>query len=90
VPVLIETPFRLTAIASSGTSAHTCGITADAARQAVCWGYNPFGQAGPAEDHIWLPIVADSRGPFATLGTGNSHTCGLTARGVVCWGSYFR
>jgi hypothetical protein len=75
----------------------TCGLTASG--EAYCWGRNDSGQLGTTSA---VGLCVSSLGPapcstvpvavagglrFATLSTGTSHTCGLTAGGAAyCWG----
>ena len=42
-----------------------------------CWGNDEVGQSTPPE------------GEFASVSTGDGHTCGVRTDGsVACWGSY--
>ena len=80
----------------------TCGLTTDDV--AFCWGLNNQGQlglgtdAGPElcftgdGDNACSKKPARVRGGliFSRLGTGGSHTCGLTRDGsAYCWGASF-
>jgi alpha-tubulin suppressor-like RCC1 family protein len=76
-------------VALVGGAEHTCGIATNGA--AYCWGYNAFGQLGnasvPRFTSALTPVLVDGGHTFASLGTGDSHTCGVTASGSgYCWG----
>ena len=66
---------------------HTCGLTP--ASDALCWGWNSFGQVGNGSTIGQLEAV-DVNGNFAlhTLSAGAAHTCGVTMQGAgYCWGN---
>jgi alpha-tubulin suppressor-like RCC1 family protein len=81
---------------------HACGVTTDGA--AYCWGTNESGQLGidsatlvsncrdasPGNGIGGCPTPLRVAGglTFATVSTGEHHTCGLTTDGAAyCWGS---
>jgi alpha-tubulin suppressor-like RCC1 family protein len=72
-----------------GGAEHTCGLTSTGA--AYCWGYNPWGQLGNASvarfTSALTPVPVDGGHSFASLGAGDSHSCGVTTAGsAYCWG----
>ena len=68
---------------------HTCGLTSEGV--AYCWGLGTYGELGRVGSTT-VPFPVDTstlpgEKTFVKLATGDDHTCGLTARGVVfCWG----
>ena len=73
---------------SAGTF-FTCGVTTTG--DAYCWGRNSFGQLGNGssdENSHSVPGLVLGGHTFATVSTGVSHACGVTAAGdAYCWGS---
>jgi alpha-tubulin suppressor-like RCC1 family protein len=67
---------------------HSCSVTATGGVK--CWGYNPYGQAGPTNNGGISPTpqdVSGFSGNAASLAAGFYHTCALTiAGGAKCWG----
>ena len=69
---------------------YTCGLTGAGA--AYCWGSNIVGELGSTANSGEFianpsPVQVASTQAFVALEAGSSHTCGLTAEGVVyCWG----
>jgi alpha-tubulin suppressor-like RCC1 family protein len=65
----------------------TCGVTNQGV--AYCWGLNSFGELGTGTTAPYNPQPAAVSGglTFASVSTGQYHTCGLTTRGAAyCWG----
>jgi alpha-tubulin suppressor-like RCC1 family protein len=78
----------LSLVSLSADGSTNCGPTLTGT--AYCWGDNARGQLGDGTTtNQWTP-VAVSAPPgvtFASVETGSSHTCGLTATGAAyCWG----
>ena len=65
---------------------HTCGLTR--AGSAYCWGDNSVTQLGDSTrvDRP-LPKRVLPRARWSVVRAGNTHTCGITAGRVVCWGA---
>jgi alpha-tubulin suppressor-like RCC1 family protein len=87
-PQPVAGDLRFTQI-STGQS-HTCGLAEEG--RAYCWGLNFAGELGTGQPSGEQAIsaspqpVAGQLG-FTTIGTGDDHTCGLTAAGrAYCWG----
>lgn len=67
---------------------HGCGIATGGS--AYCWGYNGNGQLGDSSTTSRVtPTAVLSASPILQIAPGDSHTCGLTATGGVCWGGSF-
>ncbi|MCA1683700.1 MAG: hypothetical protein LC708_01010, partial [Actinobacteria bacterium] len=67
---------------------HTCGVRTDGA--AYCWGYDHFGQMGDGTPGGVSPTPGAVTGghTFASLATGDMHTCGVRSDGTAyCWGN---
>lgn len=67
---------------------HSCALALD--NTAYCWGRNGWGETGfQAFINISAPSpIQSSLKTFSVVGTGNTHTCGLTAAGkAYCWGN---
>jgi alpha-tubulin suppressor-like RCC1 family protein len=67
---------------------HTCGVTT--AGSAWCWGFNINGQLGTggSGDDYFVPVAVSGDHAFASVSTGDYHTCGVTTAGAAyCWGS---
>jgi alpha-tubulin suppressor-like RCC1 family protein len=66
---------------------HTCGRTANGT---YCWGTNGNGQLGTITGNTStdsIPSLVRGGLVFASVTTGNSHTCALTSAGAAyCWG----
>jgi alpha-tubulin suppressor-like RCC1 family protein len=74
---------------SAGTT-HGCGVITTGA--AYCWGNNYSGQLGnsSAGDASTMPVAVSGGLTFASVTTGNAHSCGLTTGGkAYCWGDNF-
>ena len=74
-----------------GGSFHGCFL--DDTGIVYCWGRNTSGEAGTnqAASPITKPTRVASSLQFASLSTGSSHACALTADGTAyCWGSNVR
>lgn len=75
-----------TSLAAGGI--HTCALTAAGA--AWCWGSNNSGQLGTTvspNSEVPVPVELPAGVALASLTSGHSHTCGLTAAGAAyCWG----
>jgi alpha-tubulin suppressor-like RCC1 family protein len=88
-PAAVITP-PLVAL-SSGTAAHTCGLTASG--RAWCWGNDSDGQLGsgkpapPCRGTCPATSAVVTRARFRSLATGRDFTCGVTlADRLLCWG----
>ncbi len=75
----------------SPASDHTCGVSTGNA--GYCWGYNYFGALGDgsplgdAAPSRLSPYPVTGGHQFATVTTGNAHSCGVTTAGQGhCWG----
>ncbi len=72
---------------------HVCGLTTNA--RVFCWGQGTSGQLGnDSSTNVTTPVSikqlggADSILRFASIGTGRTHTCGMTTDGqMFCWGN---
>ena len=81
-----------TAPDNGGLGLHTCALTGAGA--AYCWGNNSIGMGGDGTniDHNTPTAVIGPDGgtalAFASLATGDAHTCGVTTGDAVyCWGN---
>lgn len=100
----VETVARPTAVVGghrfrmiSAGGRHTCGITT--AGITLCWGANSFGQLGhdpaqhgcaPSAACMAVPARLDEPYAFATIASGDDHTCAITTDGVLyCWGDFY-
>jgi alpha-tubulin suppressor-like RCC1 family protein len=67
---------------------HQCGVTTSGL--GYCWGFNGLGQLGDGTNQTRLTpvrIAVPDGFTFATLSTGDVHTCGTTpANDAYCWG----
>jgi hypothetical protein len=64
---------------------HSCGLTTSG--DIYCWGANPSGQIGSAEQFTSAPTRVTGAHRFSALAAGAHHTCGLTTGGtILCWG----
>lgn len=90
--VIVATPTRvagdLTFTAVSAGIRHTCGISKPDGT-VHCWGRNGRGEIGkPPFQHSATPVLVPMSGPFTQLSAkGDTHSCGISAAGVLCWGS---
>jgi hypothetical protein len=84
LPGLIPTELVFESV-SLGT-AHSCGVTPDAA--GYCWGRNEVGQIGDGTTASHeSPVAVVGEHGLVSLAAGAYHTCGLTATGAAyCWG----
>jgi len=87
-PVAAAMPAGVSFASLSADGASTCGSTT--AGPAYCWGDNAQGQIGDGTtiNRRGATAVSTPAGvTFATVETGGSHACGLTATGAAyCWG----
>lgn len=69
---------------------HTCATQVhwDKQDRVVCWGSNAGGQLGSIEaDDASLPTESFGVIKYASVATGDQHTCGATKQGkLFCWG----
>ncbi|MEM9531367.1 MAG: RCC1 repeat-containing protein [Pseudomonadota bacterium] len=72
-------------------SGHTCALRGTDS-QALCWGFNGFGQLGSGNtDNQSTPGNVVLAPPFVQLSAGQDNVCGVTITGTVsCWGVYDR
>ncbi len=85
VPVAVSRGINFASLSVGGN--HTCGLTPDGS--AYCWGDNSAGQLGVGQsgNRIDTPIAVSGGLKFATITTGDGHTCGVTLSGsLYCWG----
>ena len=79
----------------TGGADHTCGLTTGG--EAYCWGSDPDGRTGQppgtvsnigfdGRPVVLSPTPVQGGRTFGQLDAGGSHTCGLAADGVYCWG----
>ncbi len=69
---------------TAGTD-HACALTPQG--KAFCWGANDRGQTGQSPGSATLrPVEVRQGKTYTALDAGSSHTCGLTADGLYCWG----
>ena len=86
-----DTPIAIASTSSfamvSAGAYHTCGLTTDG--NAVCWGSDSTGQAGPGTVGSNRPTPTAVGGEaFTKISAGAKHTCAITAAGAAfCWGS---
>jgi len=74
---------------SAGNS-HTCGIDAG---KIFCWGKNTAGQVGndsASYSNIISPERIGLSDSWTHISAGNSHTCGIDAGKIFCWGENSR
>jgi alpha-tubulin suppressor-like RCC1 family protein len=85
-PTQIARPdLRFTRVSAGGY--HTCALSP--ANQALCWGWNTFGQIGNSST-VGILEAVEVHGAFAfsALSSGMAHTCAVTMQGAgYCWGS---
>ena len=86
VPVAIASSASFATI--SAGAYHTCGLTTGG--NAVCWGSDSTGQAGPGAvaSNQLTPAAVGGGSTFTKISAGAKHTCAITAAGAAyCWGS---
>lgn len=87
-PTLVPSPVTFTQLAAGAR--HVCGITGDGST--YCWGAG-FAAGAPAANGggtVATPTRMVSAPPFASIASGDSFSCGLTADGSAhCWGLDF-
>jgi hypothetical protein len=75
--------YRLSTVAGTVVSAHTCGGTTAGA--VYCWGSGALGN-GSTESSV-VPAAVTGGLTFFALSAGSVHTCGLSTDGAAyCWG----
>jgi alpha-tubulin suppressor-like RCC1 family protein/uncharacterized protein YjbI with pentapeptide repeats len=89
VPVAVTMPSGVSFATIDTREAHTCAVTTTGT--AYCWGYNSDGQLGngtTTDSNVPVAVTMPSGVSFATIATGESHTCALTTTGTAyyCWG----
>jgi alpha-tubulin suppressor-like RCC1 family protein len=97
-PQRVVEPLRSTTRAASITAGnnHTCVRTIEASNNAMCWGYNYYGQLGnnaviPNGPSSTTPVTVSGGYTWTSLSAGNLHTCGIrvvhaSSNPVMCWG----
>jgi alpha-tubulin suppressor-like RCC1 family protein len=87
VPVPVQLPTGVSAVAVAAGNEFTCALSQDPA--VFCWGANGFGQLGQGSTDMLphpVPMLVSVTGA-AELSTGTYHACARTAvGGIVCWG----
>lgn len=91
----ITHPFRvagdLLVVLIAAGAEHTCATRKhwDQQDRALCWGSNEHGQLGDmGVEDVSLPSATFGVIRYASLATGDRHTCGATIQGkVFCWGA---
>jgi alpha-tubulin suppressor-like RCC1 family protein len=70
----------------SAGAAHTCAVSVDG--EALCWGWNAFGQLGIGElVGLGTPGTVAGGHQWQSVSSGWHHACGITTAGEsYCWG----
>ena len=66
---------------------HTCGINAG---EFYCWGSDDTGQIGngsASSANVTIPEKIGTSNSWSQIAVGYSHTCGINAGELYCWGS---
>ena len=94
VPLAVTGAHNFTSVTAG--LGYTCGVTKSGA--ALCWGSNSWeawvdwmesGTLGNGTDaDSAVPVAVSGGSTFASLSTGETHSCGVTAAGAAyCWGA---
>ena len=87
--VPVEVSGGLTFVSVGTGLSYSCGLTTGGA--AYCWGFNGAGALGSGSGFSGnsnIPVAVAGGHTFASLTTGFSHSCGVTAIGdAYCWGN---
>jgi alpha-tubulin suppressor-like RCC1 family protein len=88
-PVAVSPALPVPVLEVATGSGHTCAVTV-ATRAVWCWGAGNLGQLGftlpTGVFFVTTPTLAPGLSNFSSLSLGSSHTCGIRAGEVLCWG----
>jgi alpha-tubulin suppressor-like RCC1 family protein len=82
-PTGVTIPFGLDGGDLTTGGYQTCAVAAD--RSLFCWGFNVYGQAGPALVG-GPPSLVPAAGAVDRVATGVAHTCTLADASIACFG----
>jgi alpha-tubulin suppressor-like RCC1 family protein len=77
--------FAVTGRISAGLN-HVCGVE-PGGFEPSCWGFNPDGQLGDNTTDGRNEAMASSMFGLASIAAGPSHSCGIRASDMICWGT---
>ncbi len=89
VPFLVDASVAFMAVTTG--YGHACGLTSSG--EVWCWGAGSQGQLGNGQNMSSpVPVHVNGSGPsggriYTAIDAGRSHTCGIVAVAVYCWGS---
>ncbi|MBV6522071.1 MAG: hypothetical protein MNPFHGCM_02216 [Gemmatimonadaceae bacterium] len=89
VPFLVDASVAFVSVTTG--YAHACGLTSSG--EVWCWGEGAHGELGDGQNvSSRVPVHVNSSGPaggrvYTAIDAGHTHTCGLVASALYCWGS---